>query len=65
MDLFNTSMYPASLYKLGRVDMLLDLWIDSSLMEAYSGSGKTFLENDEVFFEEVATSTNFCKMMND
>ena len=64
MDLFNTYMSPVSLHKLGRVDILLDLWIDSSLIEAYSGSGKTFLETDEAFSEEVANSTNFCKIMN-
>ena len=41
--------------------MLLDLWIDSSLMDAYSGSGITFLGNDEVFSEEVGSPSNFCK----
>ena len=38
MDLFRYSASPWSLYKLGRVDMLLDRWMDSSLIEAYSGS---------------------------
>ena len=61
MDLFNQCLSPASLYKLGRVDMLLDLWIDSSLMEAYSGSGINFLGNNKVFSEGVAISSNFCK----